>query len=478
MEKARAAILFLLLLIDFAAVARNATGEEDGFHVGVILDLGSPVGKVARTSVLLAVQDFYAVHRNYSTKLVLHIRDSMGDVQAASAAIELLEKYQVQAIIGPQKSSEAMFISSLGNLTEVPIVSFTTTSPSLTSDRMPYIARETPDDSAQVNSIDSLVQAYGWREVVAVYDDTDYGRGILPYLIDALQEIDVRVAYSTVIPSAATHVTIVQELNGFMAMQTRVFIVHISSTMTSLLFTKAKEVEMMNKGFVWITTNGVGNIIDSLSPSVNEAMSGVLGVRYHVPRSQELDNLSITWNRMYQHDNPDESPFNKLSIVVLWGYDMRWSFAHAAEKVGVSNARDKQPWSTKNSTCLESIVISTNGPELLAAIVQNKFNGLSGELDITNRRRLQVSMFQIINVLGRGWREMGFWNAKSGLSRQLKRDDFKKAGPASMIDLNPVIWPRDSTKIPMGSKIPIVVKKLRVGLHSSEYPEFIKTYKD
>uniref|UniRef100_A0A8R7UJG0 Receptor ligand binding region domain-containing protein n=1 Tax=Triticum urartu TaxID=4572 RepID=A0A8R7UJG0_TRIUA len=398
-------------------------------------------------------------------------------VQAASAAIELLEKYKVQAIIGPQKSSEAVFISNLGNLTQVPIVSFTTTNPSLTSDSRPYFVRATLDDSAQVNSIASLVQAYGWREVLAIYEDTDYGRGILPYLIDALHEIDAHIAHRSVIPLAATNENIVQELNGLMAIQTRVFIVHMSSTTTSLLFTKAKEVGMMNKGFVWIATNGVANIIDSLNPSVIEAMNGVLGVRYHVPRSQELDNLSIRWNRMYQHDNPEESPFNKLSIFGLWGYDTVWALAQAAENVGISGARNKQPWSIKNSTCLESMVISTKGPELLKAVVQNKFRGLSGDFDLTGRQ-LKVSVFQIINVVGRGCREIGFWTMNSGLSRQLKQEYFEKTGPDSMPDLNPVIWPGESTKIPMGWGIPTVGKKLRVGVCSSENPEFINTYKN
>lgn len=38
---------------------------------------------MARTSILMAMEDFYAVHRNYKTKLVLHIRDSNADnVQA------------------------------------------------------------------------------------------------------------------------------------------------------------------------------------------------------------------------------------------------------------------------------------------------------------------------------------------------------------------------------------------------------------
>jgi ionotropic glutamate receptor len=389
----------------------------------------------------------------------------------------LLEEYKVQAIIGPQKSSEAVFISKLGNITQVPTVSFTATSPSLTSGNMPYFVRATTNDSAQVNSIASVIQAYGWRQVVLVYDDTDYGRDIVPYLIDALQDVDIRVPYRSVIPLSATSENIMPELYKLMTMQTRVFIVHMSSTMTSLLFTKAQEVGMMNKGFVWIITNGVANILESLNPSVIEAMNGVIGVRHHVPKSQELDNFSIKWSRMYQQDNPDESPFNKLSIVGLWGYDAAWALAQAAEKTGISSVRNK-PWSSKNSTCFESMAISTNGPELLAAIVQNKFTGFSGDFDLTDRQQLKVSVFQIINVVGRGYREIGFWTLKNGLSRKLNIEGLKITGSASMLDLNPVIWPGESTEIPRGWEVPTSGKRLRVGVRTSAYPEFIKTFKD
>lgn len=47
-----------------------------------------------------------------------------------------------------------------------------------------------------------------------------------------------------------------------------------------------------------------------------------------------------------------------------------------------------------------------------------------------------------------------------------------------MVDLNPVIWPGESTEIPRGWEIPASGKKLRVGVHTSAYPEFIKTLKD
>ncbi|KAL6655541.1 hypothetical protein ACP70R_006367 [Stipagrostis hirtigluma subsp. patula] len=478
MEKIPQAIFFLLLIFSFSAAQNTTKSMADEFHVGVILNLDSMVGRVARTSVSLALEDFYAVHQNYSTKLVLHVRNSMGnDVQATSAAIELLKKYRVQAIIGPQKSSEAAFISNLGNTTQVPIISFTATSPSLTSDSMPYFVRATLNDSVQVNSIASLIQAYGWREVVPVYEDSDYGRGILPYLIDALQEIDARVPYRSVISLSATNENMMQELYKLRTMQTRVFIVHMSLTRASLLFRKATEAGMMNKGFVWIITNGIANIIELLNPSAIEAMNGVIGVRYYFPKSQELDSFSIRWSRMYQQHDPSELPHNKLSIIGLWGYDTIWALAHAVEKVGASIRKNKRLQSNENYTCLESLVVSANGPELLTAIVQNKFTGLSGNFDLTDRQ-LQVSALQIINVVGGSWRKIGFWTLENGLSRKLNKTSSKKTGLASMLDLNPVIWPGESTEIPRGWEIPSSGNKLRVGVHASAYPEFIRTSMD
>lgn len=77
-------LLFLLPLLSLS-VAQNVTQSGTGIlNVGAILNLQSLVGKIARTSILMATEDFYAVHKNYTTKLVLHIRDSNGDnIQAA-----------------------------------------------------------------------------------------------------------------------------------------------------------------------------------------------------------------------------------------------------------------------------------------------------------------------------------------------------------------------------------------------------------
>ena len=54
--------------------------------VGVVLDLKSPVGRVPKRYMFMALSDFYAVNHNYSTRLSLLTKDSGNDVIAAAFA--------------------------------------------------------------------------------------------------------------------------------------------------------------------------------------------------------------------------------------------------------------------------------------------------------------------------------------------------------------------------------------------------------
>uniref|UniRef100_A0A0D9XDY6 Ionotropic glutamate receptor C-terminal domain-containing protein n=1 Tax=Leersia perrieri TaxID=77586 RepID=A0A0D9XDY6_9ORYZ len=453
-------IVLLISLVISSSLASSAAAQSasgGSVHIGVILDLGTLVGKIARTSVLLAVDDFYAAHPNYRTRLVLH-------------------NFNVQAIIGPQKSSQASFLSDLGNISQVPIISFTATSPGLYSDSLPYFIRATLDDSAQVNSIASLIKAYGWRDVVPIYEDTIYGRGIIPYLVDALQGIDSRIPYRSVIPLSASNDQIAEELYKLKTMPSRVFVVHMSSALASLLFTKAKEVGMMDKGYVWIMTDGITNIIDSLNPSVVEAMNGALGIKFYVSTSAELDIFTKRWNRRFQLDNPYDPPL-QLSVFGLWGYDTIWTVAQAAEKTWATNITTLQKQIfRKNLTGLGALESSGNDPDFLKAILQNKFKGLSGYFDLSNRQ-LQTSTFEIINVDGKGWRQIAFWTTENGISKQFNPTRLVTKNSVLVSDLR-VTWPGGSKEIPKGWEIPSGGNKLKVGVHKSGYPEFMNYSKD
>jgi ionotropic glutamate receptor len=100
-----------------------------------------------------------------------------------------MKNEEVEAIIGPQRSSEAKFVIELGAKTHVPILSFSATSPSLTPVQSKYFIRTAQSDSSQVKAIASIVATYGWREIVLIYECTEYGIALVPYLLNAFHAI-------------------------------------------------------------------------------------------------------------------------------------------------------------------------------------------------------------------------------------------------------------------------------------------------
>ncbi|KAL7257857.1 hypothetical protein ACSBR1_004051 [Camellia fascicularis] len=75
----------------------------------VVLDLDSEVGRMGLSHLNMALADIYSSHENHKTRLVLHVRDSKKQViDAAAAAIDLLKDVEVDAIVGPQKSAQAI----------------------------------------------------------------------------------------------------------------------------------------------------------------------------------------------------------------------------------------------------------------------------------------------------------------------------------------------------------------------------------
>jgi ionotropic glutamate receptor len=182
----------------------------------------------------------------------------------------------VQAIIGPQTSAQAKFVIQLGRKAQVPIISFSATSPSLSPSQNPLFIRTAQDDRAQVKAIADIVEAYGWREIVPIYEDTDYGNGLIPYLLEAFQEIDVRVPYRRVIPSSSSTREISKELNMLKEKShTRIFLVHMAASLGSKLFVQANNAGMMKEGYGWIITAGLSSLLDPMGSKVMYSMQGI-----------------------------------------------------------------------------------------------------------------------------------------------------------------------------------------------------------
>ncbi|GLU01189.1 hypothetical protein SLE2022_185110 [Rubroshorea leprosula] len=455
-------LVFCRLLLAELALAQNTTATATiPVKVGVVLDMDTWVGKLGLSCINMALRDFYSYHSNYTTRLVLNIRDSKGDVVGAAAAgLDLIKNKQVQAIIGTENSAQANFVIDLGNKAQVPIISFSATSPSLTSIRSPYFFRATQNASSQVKAISAVIDAFGWREVVLIYVDNEFGEGVIPYLTDALEEVNTRVPYRSVISQKATDEEIEEELNKLMTMQTRVFIVHMTPELGSHVFDKANERGMMGEGYVWIITTGMTNVWSLVNRLDMDSMQGVLGVRTYIPKSKALDSFQLRWKRKFLQDNPSYVNAD-LDIFGLWAYDATFALAMAVEKLGTTNFNFDV--SNANArTDLESFGVSQNGPKLIQLLSSTRFRGLSGEFGFINGQ-LDSSVFQIINVNGNGERGVGFWTPKYGVVKKL---DFRNVTgySTSKSNLGTIIWPGDSQVDPKGLGIPMYRKRLKIAV--------------
>lgn len=469
--------LHLIVIISWVVLlnGQNATKVD----IGVILDLDTLEGKISKTSMLMALED----HRsnNDTIRIVPHLRDSKSDsVQAASAAIDLLKNVQVQAILGPRNSAQADFIIDLGNKAQVPVIS-SAASPSLSPKKSPSFVRAAHCSSSQVKAMAEIIKTFGWTRAVLVYEDSLYGSGIVPLLTDAMLESNTIVSYRSVISPAASDDQILEELYKLMTMQTRVFVVHLLPSLASRLFLKANEVGMMSQGYAWIITEALTSLLDSVKPTVVDSMQGVLGLKPHVPRSNKLDLFTRRWRKRFREENPEIDRF-ELNIYGLWAYDTVIALAKATEKavnMAQPQSKKKAAINGKNLSDLDMIGTSEMGATIAASVRNIRFNGLSGDFHIIDGQ-LQPSAFEIVNIIGKGERKIGFWTETHGISDKLKPSEDQSAHKSSKDNLGIIIWPGESNIVPKGWEMPTGhKKKLRVGVPvKSGLPEFVKVERD
>ncbi|KAF8400400.1 hypothetical protein HHK36_013698 [Tetracentron sinense] len=257
-----------------------------------------------------------------------------------------------------------------------------------------------------------------------------------------------------------------------MGNQTRVFVVHMTVSLGSRLFAKAKETRMMTEGYAWIITDGLSSMLDLMTPSTIDSMQGVLGVKPYIPRLKDLEDVEMRWKRELLLKEPNNK-MNELNLFGIRVNDTTWALAMAVERVGPMNYRFLKPQTSENSTDLATLGTSEMGPRILRKILNTSFNGLSGEFHLVEGQ-LESSSFQILNVIGKGDRLTGYWTPKKGLSQEL---DVAKnvAYSTSMANLRKPIWPGNSITKQLGWAISTKGNSLRIGVPVKEgFQEFVE----
>ncbi|XP_071733844.1 glutamate receptor 3.6-like [Rutidosis leptorrhynchoides] len=480
-------IVWMVLLVLFSGCfteEKNRTYAQiqiptrpDVVNIGSILTFNSIVGKVSKIALEAAVE-----HVNNDpnvlngTKLKLTIHDSnFNGFLSIMEALQFMETDSV-ALIGPQTSVLAHMISHVVNELQVPLLSFTATDPTLSSLQYPFFIRTTHSDLFQMAAIADIVEYYEWRQVVAIYVDDDDGRNGITSLADQLAAKRCKISHKATIKPNSTRADIRDVLLQVAFLESRVLIVHTYADLGLDILEVGQYIGMMDSGYVWITTNWLSTVIDISSPLPTKsvsAMQGVITLRPYVQDSELKRKFVTEWKNLTNLG---------LSTYSLYAYDTVWLLARALDKFfneggNISFSKDlKLQGVQAGSLNLDSLSIFDGGNLLLENILQVKMNGTTGLIEFTSDRNLFFPTFEVINVIGTGFRRVGYWSNSSGLSTSAP--DSVNTNPNQSELLYSVIWPGETVKKPRGWVFPQNGNLLKIGVPNRvSFEEFVDEVK-
>ncbi|KAI5344574.1 hypothetical protein L3X38_012451 [Prunus dulcis] len=158
-----------------------------------------------------------------------------------------------------------------------------------------------PDETSQVTAISGLIEMFKWRDVILLYENTDYGRDIIPFFFNSFEEANVTIVYKSCIAASSADEQIIEELRNLTKLKSTVFVVHVSHFLVPRLFLNAKRLGLLNEGYAWIMTSTSMNFLhSSMDPSVIESTQGVLGLKSYTPASTRLHNLTSRLRRLLE----------------------------------------------------------------------------------------------------------------------------------------------------------------------------------
>ncbi|KAL9225703.1 hypothetical protein vseg_001596 [Gypsophila vaccaria] len=461
-------LIFLVCLLITGAPTIVSTPTV--VHIGALFTFNSTIGKVAKIAIREAVND---VNSNPSilqgTKLDLEMRDSVcSGFSGFIQSMQFMEK-EVVAVIGPQSSVVAHMIGPVVSELQIPLLSFAATDPTLTPLEFPYFVRTANSDAYQMSAIADIVEYYGWKQVIAIYNDDDHGRNSVAALDEALADMRCRVSYKAAIPpEGITRKDVMDVLVKISMQESRVIVLHVTPDAGRLVFGVAEYMQMMGSAYVWISTDWLSSVLDSYSPLPDDYMSliqGVIVLRSHVKNSNKKRAFSTRWKNL-----TDASV--GLNAYGFYAYDSVWILARAIDaflKDGGNISFSSNPkLRSYNGSQLhfEALRVFDGGQAVTSHILQSNFTGLTGPVSFDADRSRVNPAFDIINVIGSAYRTVGYWSNHSGLS--VRPPETLYSGPSNRSSANQnlqaVIWPDGSTNTPRGWVFPNSGKQLQIGV--------------
>ncbi|KAL9663361.1 hypothetical protein QQ045_018747 [Rhodiola kirilowii] len=476
------AVLWLCSGVSVHSEKTNVHSRPSVVNIGCAFSLNSLIGKVARIAINAAVEDVNSSPAVLGGTKLRHIfRDT--NYSGFQGIIEVLKFMETDtvAIIGAESSVTAHIISHIANELKVPLLSYSATDPTLSSLQYPFFVLTAQSDLFQMEAIATIVDHYEWREVVAIYTDDDNGRNGIDVLGDKLAEKRCKIRYKAALRPDMKKDDITNALAKVALVSSRVLIVHVPIGSGLLVFDVAHVLKMMGNGYVWIATSWLSTILDTNRYSLPlKALQGVITLRMHSQDSKLKRDLISRWSNLTGSES--HGGHLGLNMYGLYAYDTVWLLAHALNAFfnegGNVSFANTGSLNQAGSTILhlDALSIFNDGDLLLKKIEEINMTGINGPISFTKDRYLLDPAFEVLNVIGTGYRKIGYWSNHSGLSVVPPETPYGKETnlSGSTEQLYSVIWPGETKEKPRGWVFPNNGKELIIGVpNRASFREFI-----
>ncbi|XP_073117129.1 glutamate receptor 2.3-like [Elaeis guineensis] len=439
-------------------VRGKETSRAVTLHIGAIVNTNSRIGREQKIAIEIASKQF-----NSTTTLLLHVSKSSSSrssqLRPISDAKNLI-KWGAEVIVSTVPWPEVDMVAVLGSQAKIPVLSLAANPPLALAPRR-FLVRMSYPDSGQMECLADLVKSYNWRRVIAVYEDDAYGSisATIARFSGYLRDVGSDIAYGAAFPPMDSlpdpKAAVRQELERVRRQLPKVYIiVRASSLLAVHLFQEAKKLGMMAKGHVWIINDDISTLFDSaLMPSfLSSYMQGVVGIKIYFNEATDYyGDFRTKFRRRY------ESSYGKVGeryvdpgFFALRAYDALRVIACAASET----VKQRKT--------------------LLEGILSCKFTGLSGPIsfrrDGSFAKGKGTPAFQVVNVVGKSYKELGFWVEGSGFFKE--EGDMGLGRPVVDV-LGPVYWPGGPWTVPGGWG------RLRIGVPArTSFDQFVKVEHD
>ncbi|KAA8524664.1 hypothetical protein F0562_011087 [Nyssa sinensis] len=281
-----------------------------------------------------------------------------------------------------------------------------------------------------------LIDFYGWKEVIAIFVDDDYGRNGISALDDELTKKMSKISYKLPLPPQFDLSDIADMLNKTKLFGPRVYVLHLNP----------------DPGGSWASS----------TYATNHPKKG----------------LCVSVEKMQQNG----LVHSELNAYGLYAYDTVWAVAHSIDKFLnehgniTFSVNDKLHDMEASEMQLGKLRVFDGGKLLLKILSQINFTGLTGRVHFNADKNLVCGGYDVINIAQMAIRRVGYWSNNSGLSvlppETLKAEQISY----SHLDqkLENVIWPGRKTEKPRGWELANDERPLRIGVpKTASFIEFV-----